>query len=146
MTFQSTKGEIHWKIHFASSIDAVFNALATDNGREKYWGESARESDGVIEFQILNYPNYKSKILHKKRPSLFSLEYFGTETTFTLTATKDGGTDLSLVAKVDDEELRKEMIPGWVSVLMAMKAAVDFRVDLRNHDPERSWQQGFADN
>jgi len=53
---------------------------------------------------------------------------------------------LSLVAKVDDEELRREMIPGWVSVLMAMKAAVDFGVDLRNHDPKRSWQQGFADN
>lgn len=36
------------------------------------------------------------------------------------------------------------MIPGWVSLLMSMKAAVDFGVDLRNHDPERAWEQGFA--
>jgi hypothetical protein len=29
---------------------------------------------------------------------------------------------------------------------MAMKAAVDFGVDLRNHDPERTWFDGFANN
>ncbi len=75
-----------------------------------------------------------------------SIEYFGIEVTFTLVKTKDRGTDLSLLAKVADEEIRKEMTPVWVSVLMAMKAAVDFGVDLRNHDPARSWQQGFADN
>jgi hypothetical protein len=33
-----------------------------------------------------------------------------------------------------------------VSVLLALKAAVDFRVVVRNHDPELSWTQGFADN
>jgi hypothetical protein len=35
---------------------------------------------------------------------------------------------------------------GWVSVLLALKAAVDFGVDLRNHDPERTWSTGFVDN
>jgi hypothetical protein len=29
---------------------------------------------------------------------------------------------------------------------MAMKAAVDHGVDLRNHDPSRSWVTGYADN
>lgn len=38
------------------------------------------------------------------------------------------------------------MIAGWVSVLMAMKAAVDFGIDLRNHDSDMAWAQGFADN
>lgn len=38
------------------------------------------------------------------------------------------------------------MIAGWVSVLLALKAAVDFSVDLRNHDPGRTWDQGYADN
>ncbi len=36
------------------------------------------------------------------------------------------------------EEDRTEVIAGWVSVLMALKAAVDFSVDLRNHDPVRT--------
>jgi hypothetical protein len=39
-----------------------------------------------------------------------------------------------------------EMIAGWVSVLMAMKAAVDHNIDLRNHDKSRAWRSGFLDN
>jgi hypothetical protein len=35
---------------------------------------------------------------------------------------------------------------GWVSVLLALKAAADFRVDLRSHDPQRTWSQGYADD
>jgi hypothetical protein len=29
---------------------------------------------------------------------------------------------------------------------MALKAAADFGVDLRSHDPARTWDQGFVDN
>jgi hypothetical protein len=29
---------------------------------------------------------------------------------------------------------------------MALKAAADFGVDLRSHDPDRTWDQAFADN
>ncbi len=29
---------------------------------------------------------------------------------------------------------------------MAMKAAVDYDVDLRNHDPSQAWGTGYADN
>jgi hypothetical protein len=29
---------------------------------------------------------------------------------------------------------------------MAMKAAVDHGVDLRNHDGSRAWRAGYADN
>jgi len=29
---------------------------------------------------------------------------------------------------------------------MALKAAHDFGVDLRNHDPELTWDQGYVDN
>jgi hypothetical protein len=41
---------------------------------------------------------------------------------------------------------RLEVIAGWVSVQLALKAAVDFGVDLRTHDPARSWDQGYAEN
>ena len=41
---------------------------------------------------------------------------------------------------------RVEVMAGWVSVLLALKAAVDFGVDLRNHDPQRTWEQGYAEN
>jgi hypothetical protein len=31
-------------------------------------------------------------------------------------------------------------------VLLALKSAADFGVDLRNHDPARTWDQGYAEN
>jgi hypothetical protein len=30
-------------------------------------------------------------------------------------------------------------------VLLALKAAVDHGIDLRNHDPRRTWDRGYAD-
>ena len=65
---------------------------------------------------------------------------------FRLQADPSGGTDLEMRCHGVPAEDRVEVIAGWVSVLMAMKAAVDFGVDLRNHDPERTWWQGYADN
>jgi hypothetical protein len=29
---------------------------------------------------------------------------------------------------------------------MALKAAADFAINLRNHDTGRTWEQGFVDN
>lgn len=56
-----------------------------------------------------------------------------------------GGTNLSLLATDVDASIRMAMVAGWISVLMAMKAAVDYEADLRNHDASRSWGVGYAD-
>ena len=146
MSFQTEKGVIRWKIHFISPPEKVFDALATDAGRASYWAKSAPEVDGVITFHILNYEPFSGRILSRRYPTLFKLEYFGTTVEFSLTSDDKGGTDLSLVATEVDEAIRMEMIAGWVSVLMAMKAAVDHNVDLRNHDVSRAWGDGYADN
>jgi hypothetical protein len=53
---------------------------------------------------------------------------------------------MTLEAGNVDDRFRNEMAAGWVSVLVALKAATDFGVDLRNHDPERTWEQRFVDN
>ena len=146
MPFQSEPNTIRWKMHFASPPEKVFDAVATDTGRASYWAESAPESDGRITFKILNYEPSSGRVLRRERPREFALEYFGTIVEFTLESDGRGGTDLSLLATQVNESIRMEMVAGWVSVLMAMKGAVDFGVDLRNHDAARSWGQGYADN
>lgn len=146
MSFQSKEGVIRWKMHFNSHIEKVFAALATDEGRASYWAESAPEENGEITFHILNYQPSAGRILKKEAPSLFALEYFGTRVEFTLQDDGNGGTDLLLIATEVNESIRMEMVAGWVSVLMAMKAAVDHGVDLRNHDESRAWGNGYADN
>ncbi len=146
MPFQPKLGQISWKVHFASPVESVYLALTTDEGRGKFWAEHTREENGMIAFSILNYPVYQAQILEQTKHKRFRLEYFGTEVTFELTPTQDGGTDLALTAVTPNEKIKQEMTAGWVSVLLAMKAAVDFGVDLRNHHPERVWDNGYLDN
>lgn len=146
MSFQTETGIIRWKMHFVSPRERVFAALATDEGRASYWAESAPEVGGRVTFSILGYETFSGCILKKNAPSLFTLEYFGTIVEFSLRDDGSGGTDLSLVASQVDEAIRVEMVAGWVSVLLAMKAAVDHGVDLRNHDASRTWNDGYADN
>lgn len=146
MSFQSEPGTIRWKVHFRSSPEMVFEALATDAGRARFWAEAAPEVDGVITFHILNYEPFSGRILHRREPEILKLEYYGTVVEFSLSGDGRGGTDLSLLATEVDESIRMEMVAGWVSVLMAMKAAVDHDIDLRNHDESRAWGTGFLDN
>lgn len=134
-----------WKIFFRSPVEKVYHALASDEGRASFWAESTRESGGEIEFSFPNGESYAAEVLEKSPSGVFSIRYFGAATTFRLSA-ESGGTVLTL--EVDDatEDDWLESYAGWVSVLMNMKSVVDFGADLRNHDPQKSWDQGFVDN
>lgn len=41
---------------------------------------------------------------------------------------------------------RTEVIAGWVSELMSLKASVDFSVDFHSHDIRRHWDNGYVEN
>jgi hypothetical protein len=121
--------------------------FATDDGRAKFWAESAVELNGAIEFRFPDGQTWRGEILDEHPAYRFSVRYFGgSRTTVELAEDGAGGTDLTLTDAGVPAEDRTEVIAGWVSVLVALKAAVDFGVDLRNHDPARTWQQGFVDN
>ena len=133
-------------MHFASPPERVYDALATDAGRARFWAESAAERNGVIRFVFPGHPPVEGEILERDPPRHFALRYFGAHVRFTLTPDNAGGTDLLLDSQDVDEADHTEIVAGWVSVLMTMKAAVDHGVDLRNHDASRSWAQGYAES
>ena len=147
MSFQSDPALIRWRLHLAASPAAVHQLLATDAGRRRFWAESADEADGAIVFRFPSELTWRGAIVENSPPHRFAVEYYGGSiATFELADDGAGGTDLTLTdAGVPDAD-RAEVIAGWVSVLMALKAAADFSVDLRNHDPRRTWEQGYADN
>ncbi|MFX0113769.1 MAG: SRPBCC domain-containing protein [Candidatus Hodarchaeota archaeon] len=147
MSFQTNPDVIKWQIHLLSPPQVVHQALATSNGRAKFWAESAPEINGRIHFTFPNGLAWQGKIIENHPPHRFAVEYFGGSiATFELYENGKGGTDLILTDLGVPPEDRCEVIAGWVSVLLALKAAIDFDVDLRNHDPERTWNQGYADN
>jgi hypothetical protein len=78
---------------------------------------------------------WRGRILAAEPRRKFAVNYYGdTEVVFTLFADGAGGCDLT----VRDSSDGAETMAGWVSVLLALKAAADFGVDLRNHDSGRT--------
>jgi uncharacterized protein YndB with AHSA1/START domain len=138
---------IRWRLHLSSAPETVFRLLSTDEGRARFWAESAVETDGWISWRWPDGTTARTRVLTLQPPTLFRLEYFGgSTTTFQLADDGRGGTDLTLTDDGVREVDWQQTHAGWVSVLLALKAAADHGVDLRNHDPERSWEQGYADN
>ena len=138
---------IRWRLHLSSAPAKVFDLLTTDAGRRRFWAEATRTADGHITFAFPNGVHWRSQVLTLDPPRRFPLIYSGGSTvTFDLAPDEHGGTDLTLTDESVPIAHRAEVQAGWVSVLLALKAAADFGVDLRNHDPHRTWDQGFVDN
>ena len=139
--------EVRWRVHLGSPPEAVYELLATDDGRSQFWAESARERDGAIDFEFANGERWRGRILEADPPRRFGIEYFGgSRAVFELAPDGERGTDLTLVETEVPEKWEAENRAGWVSVLLTLKATADFGVDLRNHDPARTWSQGYCDN
>ncbi|HSF18007.1 MAG TPA: SRPBCC domain-containing protein [Vicinamibacteria bacterium] len=138
-------GPIRWKLHISAPPSKVFEALNSDEGRAAFWAESAREFDGVIHFEFINGMSYRSRILERKADSVFVIDYFGGVARFQLAPDGKRGTDVTLTHTDVPSEDWNEVHAGWLNVLFPLKAWICFRVDLRNHDRGRLWDDGFVD-
>ncbi len=137
---------IKWKIHLKSKPETVYDHITTQKGREKFWAESAPEEKNHIVFTFSNGETYKSKILQKDPITHLQIEYFNSIADFYLIKDQSGGTVLEVRNSQVPEEDYLTNYAGWVSLLLTFKAAVDFGVDLRNHNAKRTWSNGFVDN
>jgi uncharacterized protein YndB with AHSA1/START domain len=147
MNFQDDPNAIRWRLHLRSQVEHVYQALSSDEGRASFWAESAVLHDGLIHFVFPNGATWEGRILEALPPRRFTVQYYEDSTAaFELEDDGQGGTNLTLTDSGVPAEHRMEVIAGWVSVLMTLKAAVDFGVDLRNHDPERDWDRGYGEN
>jgi uncharacterized protein YndB with AHSA1/START domain len=147
MVSRTSKDPIRWRLHLQSPAVSVYRMLSTDEGRAKFWAEEAPERDGVIHFTFPGGFTWEGEVVRAEEPRLFSVRYIGGSTvTFVLEEDGNGGTDLTLTDEGVADDDRSEVIAGWVSVLMSLKAAIDFGVDLRAHDPGRHWGNGFVEN
>lgn len=139
------ESKVEWRLHLQSSPEDVFELLSTDEGRARFWAESAEERDGAVRFRFINGVRTTSRILVRDPPHRIEFDYFDSRATFVLAPDGAGGTDLTLTNTGVDERDYLEVLPGWLNVLFPLKAAADFGVDLRNHDPARTWDQRFVD-
>jgi uncharacterized protein YndB with AHSA1/START domain len=137
---------IRWRVHLRSAPEAVYRALTTAEGRARFWAESAEQDGDVIRFRFSNGQQLDARVLEQTSPVRFRLTYFGGGVvTFDLARTDDGGTDLTVTDEVTSAEEYGHNRAGWVAVLLVLKAAIDFDVDLRSHDTSRTWEHGYVD-
>ena len=146
MPLDPDSGVITWQVHLNAGPNVVYQTLSTNEGRASFWAESTTEYEGTIEFCFPNGMRCRGRIIERVPERRFAVEYFGSRVTFTLEPDGAGGTDLTLVDHGSESDDRHETLGGWVSVLLALKATVDFGIDLRNHDKARTWDQGYVDN
>ena len=136
--------KVCWRLALRSPIDKAFAMLATDEGREAFWAETSRQDGNSLHLTFSMGVQTEATITACDAPERFELDYFGAPTSFHLER-HDGATLLTLEADVPEDDFI-DVHAGWVSVLMALKAACDLDIDLRNHDRELSWEAGFVDN
>ena len=138
-------GPIRWRMHLAAPPQEVFAALDSDRGRAAFWAESAVERDGVIEFRFIHGFTCRSRVLERRPPHVWAIDYLGGPARFELEEDGGGGTDLLLSHEGAAPEEWNEVHAGWLNVLFPLKAWLTHGIDLRNHDPARVWDHGYAD-
>lgn len=132
-------------MHLPVSPERVFAALDSNEGRAAFWAESAVEHDGAIHFRFINGDRCTSRIVRRRQPHEWSIEYFGGVARFELTHDGSNGTDLLLTHTGVPADEWHEVHAGWLNVLFPLKAWLLHGVDLRNHDPSRTWNDGYVD-
>lgn len=143
--FQPEPDVVTWRMRFHSPPEVVYRALTTEEGRASFWAERTVERGDAIAFEFPGGVTSQAHVLDAEQDRLFRIDYFGAVVAFELEPTRDGGTDLRLVTHGFAPDERTELTAGWLSVLFPLKAFVDHGVDLRNHDPDRTWLHGYAD-
>lgn len=138
-------GPIRWRMHLRVPPHRVFAALDSDEGRAAFWAESAVERNGAIDFVFVNGYRCTSRIVGRRPPQEWAVDYIGGLARFELTPDGAGGTDLLLTHSGVPAAEWNEVHAGWLNVLFPLKAWLVHGVDLRNHDPARTWERGYAD-
>ncbi len=138
-------GPIRWRIHLPVLPEVVYDMLDSDEGRASFWAESAVEDRSVIGFEFINGLRCASPIVERRRPHLWQIEYMGGSLRIELSSDGGEGTDLLLTHSGVPFDEWIEVYAGWLNVLLPLKAWLAHGIDLRNHDTDRTWDQGYAD-
>ena len=137
---------IRWRIRLRSTPEDVFALLSTAEGRRRFWAESAEQHGSRIAFRFRSGEQWDAALLENAPPSRFRVSYLdGSTVSFVLVPDGAGGTDLELTETGVSRANWSDNHAGWVTVLLALKAAADHGIDLRNGDPQRSWAHGYVD-
>lgn len=135
---------LFWKMHLKSSPEEVFQYLTTDEGREAFWAYKSIQRDNS--FELTHYDGSICEVLTISKTKLkFEFIYNRTIVAINLIDDGNGGTELLLNNKNIQDDDYEKVSNKWISTLLSLKAACDFKIDIRNQDPSKSYDIGYID-
>jgi GNAT superfamily N-acetyltransferase/uncharacterized protein YndB with AHSA1/START domain len=144
---QLAPGVLRWRVVLPAPRHEVFELLATDRGRERFWAErSTTGADAVVHLTFPGGATGTLELLEQVPDERLETRYFGTPTSFALEALAATRTVVTVTARDVPPDDVVDLAAGWVSVLLNLKAVVQAGTDLRNHDPAFTWSAGFVDH
>jgi uncharacterized protein YndB with AHSA1/START domain len=136
---------IVWRLRLASPPERVFAAWLRPVDHERFWCErSERLPTGEFRQQFIDGTVECCAVEATESPVHIRFRYFKSRVDIHLER-RDAGTDLTLTALDVAPTEWNDVHAGWLNVLLPFKAWVDFGIDLRNHDPRRTWTQRYVD-
>lgn len=135
---------IVWRLRLSAPPERVFSAWLTPEDHVRFWSERSEDDPQGFRLQFIDGTVALCKVTERVSPSHIRIEYFGAQVDIALERL-EAGTDLTLTARNVPSDEWQDVFAGWLNVLLPFKAWVDFGVDIRSHDPERTWREGYVD-
>jgi uncharacterized protein YndB with AHSA1/START domain len=136
--------EIVWRLRLAAAPGRVHAAWLDPEQHARFWCERSERSPAGFRQEFADGTVGDCELVESAPPERIVFRYFGSRVRIELAA-RDGGTDLTLTCDEVPAHDFLDMHAGWLNVLLPLKAWVDFGVDLRNHDPARTWRERYVD-
>jgi hypothetical protein len=135
---------IVWRLRLAAAPERVFNAWLNPADHAGYWCERSEPLPEGFRLHFIDGTSEDCTVEESTASSHIAYRYFGSRVDIHLRRLGDG-TDLTLTAQNVSAADWLDVQAGWLNVLLPFKAWVDFGIDLRNHDPRRTWRQRYVD-
>ena len=137
--------QIVWRLRLAAAPERVFAAWLSPADHERFWCERSEAlPDGSFRQHFIDGTVAQCAVEDATAAVHIRFRYFESHVDIHLQQ-RGHGTDLTLVAVGVAPREWNDVHAGWLNVLLPFKAWVDFGIDLRNHDPERTWAQRYVD-
>jgi hypothetical protein len=138
--------QMRWRLHLAVPPRRVYGFLATDAGRARWWVLHSEEHDGLVHVRLEDGSELIAPVLARRPFERYALRWLGgSELHFALRDDGRGGTELEFAAHDVAATAWHPQREAWGLRLLRLKAACVHGVDLRNHDPARDADAGYAD-
>lgn len=138
---------VSWRLGLASPPLHVCELLEDEAGRPRFRSELEPEPGMDLAAILSRGAAWEDADFDGEPPYRFTVRYpTGGVTTCDVADDGAGGSDVTVTDVGTAGEDRTDVVAAWVASLSAIKATVDFTLDLHTRDQLRTWFPGYAEH